>query len=192
MNNKILSNLTKPFTVIAITVASLVLGTKAANVQSNQKQQNRETTSFIYDDDTVVIVKQPTNIKDRFQTRRKIATCMRDLTDNTRRSLNRILDNYVPNAPVKKRFAVTNGVISCYRAYLVEYNDLQQVYYNNVILKQDKKGNQKERVIEKAMFALDGDLTKIKFNIDNEFVKYNGRKDSLIYKPAYETAKILR
>ena len=191
MDNKILSKFTKPLEFVLILLALGTAG-KYANAQTKLKDRVKEKVSMIISDEDSLVVKKPENWKERRQLRKELAANMNELKYTTANSIDNLLEKYNPRTSEKKRFAQTSGLVARYRGYLVEYNDWYNTYYKNIVLVTDSKGNviktkkgkNKERALEKFILRCDNDVTPLKVNIDNEFIKYIGAKDSLVYKPA--------
>ena len=191
MDNKILSKFTKPLEFVLILLALGTAG-KYANAQTKLKDRVKEKVSMIISDEDSLVVKKPENWKERRQLRKELNANMTETKNMTEQSIDRILEHYNPKTPEKKRFTQTVGVVARYRGYLAEYRDWYKTYYENIILVKDttgnvvktKKGKNKERALEKFILRCDNDVTPLKVNIDNEFIKYIGAKDSLVYNPA--------
>ena len=197
MDNKILSIVKKPIEIITIALAILTLSSKYSCAQHRGKEPKKEKVSMIISDEDSLVVKKPENWKERWQLRKELNANMTETKNMTEQSIERILEHYNPKTPEKKRFTQTVGVVARYRGYLAEYRDWYKTYYENIILVKDttgnvvktKKGKDKKRLYEEILLKCNNDVTQLKFDVNNEFVRYNGAKDSLVYKPAADKFK---
>ena len=174
-------------TIAAIAVASIVLGTKGTNAQTVKdraakiiKQQQRKANSVQYS----------AQMKEFRKTKHEYRDSLAELKESTATTLDRFLESYNPNGPARKLLNVSEGLINCYRAYSSEFDRLEAIY-KQIIEDRPTNKNMKynlysktAKVYDRVALKTDGDMNKIRFNLDNEFFYYNWVNDSLVRKAA--------
>ena len=144
-------------------------------------------------------IKKPTNLVEWKQTKKALKEEITELNDEMYAFMERVFANYNPKDPEKKRFNVLTSMVNRHVIYSYDYRELDSLYKEYVFkkpnkkgeFKMDKKGQPKENLVEKAFYSLNGyRFGKVEFNVDNEFIKYDGTKKTpaskgaIIYKAA--------
>ena len=142
-------------------------------------------------------IKKPTNFVEWKETKAALKEEFAELNEEIYTFMERVFANYKPKDPEKKRFNILESMVNRHIIYSNEYQELDSLYKEYVFkkpsrngeFKLDKKGQIKENRFEKILYTLnDYRFGKIQFNVDNEFMKYDGTKktpvsrDSIIYK----------
>jgi uncharacterized protein YifE (UPF0438 family) len=144
-------------------------------------------------------IQKPTNLKEWKEVKTVLKEEFTELNDEMCVFMERVFSNYSPKDPEKKRFNVLTSMVNRHIVYSEDYKELDSLYKEYVFKKPnkngefkiDKNGQPKESFIEKTFYSLNAyRFGKIGFNVDNEFIKYNGTKktpvpkDSIIYRAA--------